>query len=120
MFEFEKLRVYDAAQRLLREITGLMGKVAPGHAYLKRHALESAESVSLNICEACGDDRPAKKANYFRIAAGSASECSGAIKSLVARGALAKRYTYKCIDLCDCLVRMLTGLAEYYEGMAES
>ena len=116
MFEHDRLRVFDAVQRLLVELKKLQAKSQPGHATLWRHILESAESAALNISEGSGDGRTGKKVNHFRIGCGSISECAGGIQSLVSEGGVKRSDTYKCTELCICIARMLKNLAAFWDS----
>src|SRR5688500_19013473 len=116
MFEHDRLRVFDAVQRLLVELRKLKAKSPPGFAGLWRHIIESAESAALNISEAGGDGRAGKKVNYFRIGRGSISECAGGIRSLITEGGAKRPDTYKCTELCICISRMLKNLADFWDA----
>jgi four helix bundle protein len=120
MNENERLRVLDAIQRLLAELQSLRSKSPPGFARLWHHILESAESAALNVSEAIGDGRVGKKVNFFRIGCGSIGECAGGLRSLVAEGGAKRSDTFKSMDLCVCISRMLKNLADYWDAQPRS
>ena len=109
------LRAIDAIQRLLAELQKLRSKSPPGYSRVWRHILESAESAALNVYEGLGDGRPGKKVNFFRIGAGSISECAGGLRSLVSEGGAKRTDAYKSMELCICVSRMLKRLADYWD-----
>jgi four helix bundle protein len=116
MFEHERLRVFWAVQRLLEELGRLRTKSAPGYARLWRHVFESAESAALNISEGSGDGRVGKRVNFLRIAGGSIAECRGGIQSLISEGGAKRRDSFKSMELCICIGRMLAKLADYWDA----
>ena len=69
-------------------------------------------SIVLNIAEGAGRRAPADKAHFFAIARGSATECSGALQLILARGLVAAQAYRHGRALLIRIVQMLTRLIE--------
>ncbi len=78
-----ELPVQRLARMLAHDVKELLRRLGPAvDDDLRKQLTRSVNSVVLNVSEALGNDRPAMKANFFRIAKGSASECLGGLRIL--------------------------------------
>lgn len=112
--DHERLEVYQVARELSREINRVMKK-----ARLKRErrdlvnqVLRAAASVPLNICEGSGERAPGRRAYFYRVARGSATELAGALDHMVDMEMLAEGDTASARSLIARIVSMLVRLPE--------
>ncbi len=81
-FPHESLDVYQDSLKFLGFVNNLPWKTGSGE--VKRHLTRAALSVTLNICEGRSQRLGGNSGvNFYRIALGSAGECSGALEALV-------------------------------------
>ncbi len=74
-FMFERLHVYQKSLDLAEAILILTEKPRRGLGFLANQANRAAVSVSTNIAEGNARQSKPDRANFFRIALGSAHEC---------------------------------------------
>ena len=78
--DHEKLDVYRAAIELVLIVEKTEGQLEPGRSYLVDQARRSSTSVVLNIAEGAGENAPAEKSRFYRIAKRSATECASVME----------------------------------------
>ncbi len=109
-FMFEKLKVYQKSLDLADAVLVLTEKPRRGLGFLANQANRASVSIAANLAE--GNARPssADRANFFRIALGSAHECVPLLELMKRR---------KMIDLLrhdemklqiETIARMINGL----------
>ena len=112
-FLFEKLDVYNKAVDFADKIYEITKDFPKGNYYLYDQLNRASLSISTNIAEGNGRFHKADRANFFRIARGSAFECVPIVE-------LCKRK--KLIELETCnniktelenIGKMLSGLINY-------
>lgn len=107
---FEKLRVYQAAQELRKEVDKLGNVLNIRFAALFGHADDAADSIMNNIAEGSGSIYPRKRISFYDIAIGSAREVSGSLRSLDQRGAFGGASVFRSIVLSLSIIKMLTAM----------
>lgn len=107
---FEKLRVYQAALELRREVDKLKPHLRPGFEYAFTHVSDAVDSLILNIGEGSDSAYPGRRANFYDIARNSAKEACAGLRSLDARKAFGTASVYRPIVLCLAIAKMFTSL----------
>ena len=74
-FLFENLDVYQKAVAFAEDVSKLTESFSRGNYYLADQLNRASLSISTNIAEGNGRFHKADRANFFRIARGSAFEC---------------------------------------------
>ena len=109
-FLFEKLDVYNRAVDFADKVCGLTKKFSRGNYYLADQLSRASLSISTNIAEGNGRYHKADRANFFRIARGSAFECVP-ILELCARKKLISDETNTLFKKeIEVIAKMLSGL----------
>ncbi len=106
---FERLRVYQAAERLDAEVQALIARLAPGFSRDVNQLRRAAGSVLYNIAEAYGSEQPGRKRNHLEIARGSVDETRAIVRRLAASGAFPLRATFPATGLAVTIAKMLTS-----------
>src|SRR5687768_14545921 len=88
VLDHERLEVYQVARELSREIARLRKRIRGGRPDLVDQLLRATASVPLNIAEGNGERSPGRRAYFFRISRGSATEMAAALDHLVDMGLL--------------------------------
>jgi four helix bundle protein len=70
----------------------------------------ASASILLNIAEGSGRFGPAEKAQFYRVARGSAAECAAAVDVLAVRGLLSPELHWQAAGLLARVSQMLTKL----------
>ncbi|MGQ0815346.1 MAG: four helix bundle protein [Gemmatimonadota bacterium] len=85
VLDHEKLEVYQVARELSREVYRLIKKARNKHqrADLVDQTNRAVASLPLNIAEGSGEASVGRKAYFYRIARGSATELSAALDHMV-------------------------------------
>ena len=109
---FEELRVYQAAQELRKEVDKLRVVVLPRFSNLFEHIDDAVDSVANNIAEGSASKYPAKRANYYDIAAGSAREVRSGIRSIHRRGGFGNANVFRPIVLTLAIGKMLRVMTD--------
>ncbi|NIA07671.1 MAG: four helix bundle protein [Actinobacteria bacterium] len=115
-FIFEKLDVYRKAVDFAEKICNLSNDFQRGNYYLADQLNRASLSISANIAEGNGRYHKADRANFFRIARGSAFECVPILeickrKKLI-NDARNEELRREIEDIC----KMLSGLIKYKVG----
>jgi len=109
-FIFENLDVYKKAIDFADEIYELTKDFPRGHYYLVDQLNRAALSISANIAEGNGRFHKADRANFFRIARGSAFECIPLLE-MCRRRKLLGADTHSSLRLTlENIGKMLSGL----------
>jgi four helix bundle protein len=112
--DHEGLDVYRIARELSREINRVMRKARHKRERrdLVNQVLRATASVPLNICEGSGERAPGRRAYFFRVARGSATELAGALDHMVDMEMLAEDDTVSAKSLISRIVAMLVRLTD--------
>jgi four helix bundle protein len=106
---FERLRVYQAAERLDELIRGLVEVVPKGHSRDLDQLRRASSSVPYNIAEAYGSTSPGRRRQHLEIARASTDETRAIVRRLAARSALARKSIPKTTTLALTIAKMLTS-----------
>lgn len=109
---YENLHVYQAAEELRAEVDRLAKSLDPRFKDLFRHVDEAIDSIANNIAEGGSSIYPARRINYYDIAAGSAREACRGLRSLDRRGAFNGATAFRPIVLTLTIQKMLKALIE--------
>jgi len=109
-FEFQRLRVFDAAANAAAEVSSLARRIPVAHRALRDQISRSSTSVALNIAEGADEFRPAEKVRFYRMARRSAAETAGALTLLVRFGVLTPQETGRALTLLNQVAAMLTTM----------
>jgi four helix bundle protein len=113
---FEKLRVYQAAERLDQLVLERIAKISRGHAKDVDQLKRASGSVLNNIAEAYGSESPGRKAAFLENSRGSSDEVRSALRRLARTGALHVRDTYAPAQLTVVIAKMLTSWIQRLDG----
>jgi four helix bundle protein len=108
---FEKLRVYQAAELLDREVTDLISAIS-GHHRDADQLKRAAPSIPYNIAEAFGSEHKGQKIYHLGIARGSADETRSILRKLAKDGALSPASIRRPCTLAVTVAKMLTAWIE--------
>lgn len=109
-FDHERLEVYQVARELNREVASLLGELPRGTGESADNLRRACASIPRNIAEGTSKGTAADRANFYRIARGSATEVAASLDELVDFGfATAERVT-KAKQLAWRVVSMLVNL----------
>src|SRR5262245_19091154 len=109
VLDHERLEVYQLARELTREVHRLMTKSRCGRedAPLVDQVNRSTASIPLNIAEGSGESSPGRRAYFYRIVRGSATELGPALDHMVDKEMLLEDYTGTAKSLIVLIVSML-------------
>ena len=112
VLDHEKLDVYKVARELSREVYRLTRKVRPRHdrGDLLNQVFRCTASIPLNIAEGSGETSAGRKAYFYRISRGSATELAAGLDHMVDMGMLSEDDTAKAKELIVRIVSMLFQL----------
>lgn len=114
-FDHDKLDVYHAAIDFFAIADQLIRELPQGRSKLADQLGRAALSISCNIAEGAGEFSGPAKANFYRIACRSATECA-AILDVCRRVAIAKDAPLdEGRALLLRIVSMLTNLAKRHQ-----
>ena len=106
---FERLRVYQAAQRLDMEVRAIAAEIGPRHLSDIDHLQRSTGSILYNIAEAYGSVSPGVERNRLGTARGESDEVRAVLRRLASKAATTeKRIRYAC-ELTSVTAKMLTA-----------
>lgn len=106
---FERLRVYQAAERLDVEVRGVVKELGSRHLSDIDHLSRSAGSIMFNIAEAYGAGTPGGQRNRLGTARGESDEVRAVLRRLVARNALPPKRIQNACELTSVIAKMLTA-----------
>ena len=110
VLDHEKLEVYQRARELSREICQVRKRIKVGRADIVDQILRATSSIPLNTAEGNGETSPARRAYFFRIARGSATEVAATLDHMVDMELLEEADVVTAKDLAARIVAMLTKL----------
>jgi four helix bundle protein len=110
VLDHEKLEVYQRARELSREICQVRKKIKPGRADIVSQILRATASIPLNTAEGNGETSSARRAYFFRIARGSATEVAATLDHMVDMELLDEKHIVAAKNLVARIVSMLTKL----------
>lgn len=114
-FEFQRLRVFDAAARAAQEVDRLARKIPLYHRALRDQLMRAVISVVLNIAEGADEYSPREKVRFYRMARRSAAESAAALELLVRFGALSRSEVAIAIELLNQVAAMLSNMMHKME-----
>ncbi len=106
---FEKLRVYQAAERLDAKVLELIAKMPRGHAKDIDQLKRASASILYNIAEAYGSESPGRKGTFLEIARGSSDEVRSILRRLVRAKAVRMEDIFAMTQLTVTIAKMLTS-----------
>ena len=109
-FDHERLDVYRAALEFASWRRGLVRRIPRGNADLVDQITRASRSVTLNIAEGSGENSPADKVRFFRMARRSATECAAALDLMAIERMVAEDALLSGRELLWRIVSMLTKL----------
>jgi len=112
--DHERLEVYQVARQLSRETNRLLNKARRKRERgdLRNQVFRCVASIPLNVAEGAGEQALARKAYFYRIASGSATELSAALDHMVDVGMLDEGDTAAAKLLIVRIVSMLFKLTK--------
>jgi four helix bundle protein len=104
---FQNTRIYTRALELVELSQRVIAGLPAGHGFLSDQLRRAAAGVALTFAE--GHDKPSRpeQRRYFRMALGSAAECSAIFDVAARLGAISAEHHRAGAEVCDHLVRML-------------
>ena len=105
---FEKLRVYQAAERLDQMVLDRIARIPRGHAKDIDQLKRASGSVLNNIAEAYGSESPGRKASFLANSRASSDEVRSTLRRLARAGAVHLQDTYAPAQLTIVIAKMLT------------
>lgn len=109
-FLFEKLDVYKKAVDFAEHICEITKSFPKGHYYITDQLNRAALSISTNIAEGNGRYHKADRANFFRIARGSAFECVPILEISFRKGLIDQTKNTAMKQALEDICKMLSGL----------
>jgi len=109
-FIFEKLDVYKKAIEFADEIYEFTNKFQRGHYYISDQLNRASLSISTNIAEGNGRYHKADRANFFRIARGSAFECIPILEICLRKKLISEEQSDILRKEIEDICKMLSGL----------
>ena len=112
VLDHERLEVYQVARELSREVNRVVKKIRHrrDREDLLDQAFRATSSIPLNIAEGSGEASAGRKAYFYRIARGSATELSAALDHMVDMEMLNEETTSAAKTLIVRIVAMLFRL----------
>ena len=117
---FEKMRVYQAAQELDREVQEIIADIRSGKrkGYGKNldHLERSLASLMTNIPEAYASPPNGIQRQHLEVARIEVDEVRGVLRRLVAGGFTTERRIRRSCELTSVIAKMLTAWIEKLPG----
>ncbi|MGH7443329.1 MAG: four helix bundle protein [Longimicrobiales bacterium] len=114
-FEFERLRVFDAAADAATEVNRLTRRIPVVYRALRDQVSRSSISVPLNIAEGADEYSVAEKIRFYRMARRSAAESAAALALLVRFGVFMPNEVARSMMLLNRTAAMLTTMMSTLE-----
>ncbi len=118
MFSYERLEVYKLAVQFSERVSVLQPKIAEHSKSLATNFLRCSESIETNIAEGASHIAPKVKAHFYRLARGSASECSSILRRSVRMGYVSHEETIEDQILLNRISFLLLQLIRSMENDA--
>ena len=109
-FEFQRLRVFDAAADAATAVHALARRVPLHLRVMRDQLLRAAISVPLNTAEGADEFSRAEKVRFYRMARRSAAESAAALVLLVRFGVFTPNEVERAIALLNQTAAMLTSM----------
>ena len=119
-FAFRKLRVYQTAKSMVKEVNRLAAKIPRDQMDLVWQLRRAARSVVLNIAEGAGEVAPKEKARIYRIAKRSAFETIAALDLALDDNYVKPADLNTVLEQLDALIGMLTTMSKKAEARSEA
>ncbi|MEJ2679332.1 MAG: four helix bundle protein [Gemmatimonadota bacterium] len=113
-FDFKNLDVYRAAVDFYALACALAARIPRNRFFVTDQFLRAALSILLNTGEGAGPLTPAQKADHFRRAHGSATECAAILDALVVMKVITVAECERHEQLLARIAAMLTKLAQLH------
>ena len=117
-FEFQRLRVFEAAANAATEINLLVRGIPLFHRGLRDQLSRSSISVALNIAEGADEYSAREKVRFYRMARRSAAESAGAMELLVRFGVIDRQEIENALNLLNQSAAMLSSMMMRLESKA--
>ena len=117
---FEKLKAYQAALRLRRELDALRSGLDPRFAYAFEHVCRAADSILLNLAEGSSSEYPAKRVVFYDNARNSANEAWSGLRFIQIRGGFTSRSATKTCTLAYAITKLVAGLIQEAKSRGEA
>lgn len=118
-FQFQRLRVFDAAADAAAEVNNLARRIPLAHRALRDQVSRSSTSIALNIAEGADEFRVGEKVRFYRMARRSAAETAGALTLLVRFGVFTPQETNRALALLNQVAAMLTTMMTSVDARAK-
>ena len=112
-FLFEKLDVYRKAIDFAEKIQEITKDFSRGNFYLSDQLNRASLSIPTNLAEGNGRYHKADKANFFRIARGSAFECVPILELCKRKKLIAENENQELKEEIEAICKMLSGLISH-------
>ena len=109
-FDHERLDVYTAAVDFVALAHRIILALPTGHGDLADQLRRASTSVVLNIAEGAGEFSKPAKANFYRIARRSATECAAVLDVAVRLELIGRQLCEPGRELLIRIVSMLTNM----------
>lgn len=112
MFDFEKLKVYQAAKSLNKDVNRCIKLHSSINSVVRNQLRRASLSIVLNIAEGAGKLSPANQKNFYFMARGSAHECVAIFDILKDNQIISKEIFDIFYIRYEEISKMLFGLAK--------
>ena len=112
MMNHQKLRCYQMALQLLKEVASVMTSWPSARAVLKDQLERASTSVILNLAEGAGKLTPKDRRKFFSIARGSIQEVAACLDIAYALGSIESVEYARHQATCLSIVKMVSRLIE--------
>ncbi len=117
---FEKLKAYQAAMRLRRELDQLRNSLDPQFIYAFEHVSRAADSILLNLAEGSDSEYPAKRVVFYDTARNSANEAWSGLRFIQVRGGFTSKSALKTCTLAYAVTKLIAGLIQEAKSRGEA
>ncbi len=114
-FDHDKLDVYHAAIDFLGIADEVINQLPDGRPHFKTQLGKASLSISCNTAEGAGEYKPKAKANFYRIACRSATECAAILDACKKLQLADEERLAHGRELLLRIVSMLTKLAQRHQ-----
>jgi four helix bundle protein len=119
-FSFRKLRVYQRAQLMSKEVNRLARQIPKEHIDLAWQIRRAARSVVLNIAEGAGEYPGKEKARIYRIARRSAWETVAGLDLALDESLFTDADLDVALEHLDAVIGMVTNIGRKAEKRADA
>lgn len=115
-FDHDKLDAYHAAIDFFAIADAIIAELPKGRSKLADQLSRAALSICANIAEGAGEFSSDAKANFYRIACRSATECAAILDACLRVRIANENLTAKGREILVRIVSMLTKLAKRHQS----